>query len=190
LQAPGDITGAGSVPDGEVNSSDLLLVLTPWGEPGGAADLAPESCGDGTVDIDDYLVVNNNWGECVGEGFGGGGDDPVEILLAILDEHPGLSGPIEQIIEFLGEKRRPSTVRRRRRIIFRYPSATRTIQNQAEIVGKRRRIRTGASQGCVARPTRRAVPFAAWFCYSKGSFRLPRKGRERPGPAPKEPGIP
>jgi hypothetical protein len=97
----GDITGAGSVPDGTVNSSDLLLVMTRWGEPGGVADLDPQPCGDGTVDIDDYLVVNNNWGDCEGEGFGGGGDDPIEILLAILDEHPELASVIEEIIEYL-----------------------------------------------------------------------------------------
>lgn len=53
---PGDLNG-----DGNIDISDLLLLLAAWGEnPGHEADLN----GDGNVDVSDLLLLLSAWGPC------------------------------------------------------------------------------------------------------------------------------
>ncbi len=58
---PGDITGPGGMPDGEVNVDDLNAILSAWGQNVGVG--APEDVAnnDGLVDVDDLNVVLSNW---------------------------------------------------------------------------------------------------------------------------------
>jgi len=56
-------------PDGQVNVSDLLAVISAWGPcvgggPTCAADIAPLYVGDGTVNVNDLLNVISAWGDC------------------------------------------------------------------------------------------------------------------------------
>jgi hypothetical protein len=63
----GDLTGIQGVPDGEVDTDDLLVVINRWGDAGGVADMADINgvgCGDGIVDDFDLDVVINNRGSC------------------------------------------------------------------------------------------------------------------------------
>jgi predicted outer membrane repeat protein len=46
--------------DGNVNVSDLLVVIDQWGLTNSPADLNL----DGTVDVSDLLIVVGNWGPC------------------------------------------------------------------------------------------------------------------------------
>jgi WD40 repeat protein len=52
---PADVSG-----DGEVNVTDLTLVILAWGQTGGAADVN----GDGIVAVLDLVEVITNWGPC------------------------------------------------------------------------------------------------------------------------------
>jgi len=53
---PADING-----DGDVNVSDLLVIIDQWGESNSPADVN----GDGDVNVSDLLEVVGNWGPCV-----------------------------------------------------------------------------------------------------------------------------
>ena len=59
-EVPGDING-----DGNVNVTDLLIVINNWGACGNPnscpADVAPAPNGDDTVNVLDLLMVINNW---------------------------------------------------------------------------------------------------------------------------------
>jgi hypothetical protein len=56
LGCPADLNG-----DGVVNVSDLLVLLSAWGDnPGHAADLN----GDGVVNVSDLLLLLGSWGAC------------------------------------------------------------------------------------------------------------------------------
>ncbi len=52
---PADLDGSGAV-----DISDLIAVLTAWGNKGGPEDLD----GSGTVDFGDLLIVLDSWGVC------------------------------------------------------------------------------------------------------------------------------
>jgi hypothetical protein len=65
----GDITGPGGMPNGVVDTDDLLAVINGWGPCPAAptlcpADVALNPCPSGNVDTDDLLVVITNWGAC------------------------------------------------------------------------------------------------------------------------------
>jgi hypothetical protein len=65
---PGDFSGVGSVPDGNVGIQEFLAVLAQWGCAGACtADVAGPggTPPDGTVGIDDFLFVLANWGPCI-----------------------------------------------------------------------------------------------------------------------------
>lgn len=59
LPCPADIAPQPSG-DGEVNVSDLLLVIAEWGNPGGPADIN----NDADVNVTDLLAVIAAWGPC------------------------------------------------------------------------------------------------------------------------------
>jgi hypothetical protein len=46
--------------DGQVNVTELLMVIDQWGQMGSPADIN----GDGVVDVTDLLIVVANWGPC------------------------------------------------------------------------------------------------------------------------------
>ncbi len=52
---PGDITG-----DSDVGPTDLLIVLSEWGEAGGIGDVTD----NGLVNTEDVLLVIGSWGPC------------------------------------------------------------------------------------------------------------------------------
>ncbi len=54
---PGDING-----DGVVDSSDLLILLSAWGECADPDDCPADINGDGVVDASDLLILLSNWG--------------------------------------------------------------------------------------------------------------------------------
>jgi hypothetical protein len=62
----GDITGAGGLPNGVVDTDDLLAVINSWGVCAAPcpADISLSPCADGIVATDDLLAVINNWGAC------------------------------------------------------------------------------------------------------------------------------
>jgi hypothetical protein len=60
VPCPGDITGPGGVPDGEVNVSDLLALLAAWDTGNAAADIT----NDGIVNVNDLLKLLAAWGPC------------------------------------------------------------------------------------------------------------------------------
>ena len=55
VNCPADING-----DDVVDVSDVLAIISAWGEPGGAADVN----GDSIVDVSDLLVIISAWGAC------------------------------------------------------------------------------------------------------------------------------
>jgi len=65
-----DVWGPDDAPDGQVNVSDLLKVISDWNQTGDGtsrpiADCAPLPIGDCTVDVTDLLKVIGDWGgEC------------------------------------------------------------------------------------------------------------------------------
>ena len=46
--------------DGQVDVTELLMVIDQWGQMGSPADIN----GDGVVDVTDLLIVVANWGPC------------------------------------------------------------------------------------------------------------------------------
>jgi len=46
--------------DGNVNVSDLLIIIDQWGLTNSPADVND----DGIVDVSDLLIVSDNWGPC------------------------------------------------------------------------------------------------------------------------------
>jgi hypothetical protein len=58
---PADLTGPGGQPDGQVNVSDLFLLLANWNTAGAGATLAPP---DDVVNVADLFVLLAAWGDC------------------------------------------------------------------------------------------------------------------------------
>ncbi len=58
---PGDITGGGGVPDGQVNVDDLNAILSAWQQNVGIGDPRDLAGNDGVVNVDDLNVVLSNW---------------------------------------------------------------------------------------------------------------------------------
>ncbi len=58
---PGDITGGGGVPDGQVNVDDLNAVLSAWNTSVGVGSPIDVANNDGFIDVDDLNVVLSNW---------------------------------------------------------------------------------------------------------------------------------
>lgn len=56
-----DITGGGGTPDGNVNVSDLFLLLANWNTAGAGAELAPPT---NIVNVSDLFVLLAAWGPC------------------------------------------------------------------------------------------------------------------------------
>ncbi len=51
--------------DGEVGITDLLIVLSEWGQPSGTSDFTGiDQAPDGVVDLYDFLGVLAAWGPC------------------------------------------------------------------------------------------------------------------------------
>ncbi len=60
---PGDITGPGGTPDGQVDVDDLNAILGAWGQNVGIGDPRDVANGDGLVDVDDLNVILGAWGQ-------------------------------------------------------------------------------------------------------------------------------
>lgn len=58
---PADLTGAGNMPDGMVDVSDLFRLLANWNTNGPGADLAAPT---NIVDVSDLFVLLAAWGDC------------------------------------------------------------------------------------------------------------------------------
>lgn len=58
---PADLTGAGDMPDGMVDVSDLFRLLSNWNTNGQGADLAAPT---NIVDVSDLFVLLAAWGDC------------------------------------------------------------------------------------------------------------------------------
>jgi hypothetical protein len=58
---PADLTGPGGQPDGQVNVSDLFLLLANWNTAGQGADLAAPT---NIVNTADLFVLLAAWGVC------------------------------------------------------------------------------------------------------------------------------
>ncbi len=58
---PGDISGPGGVPDGQVDVDDLNALLSVWNTSVGIGDPRDLANDDGFIDVDDLNVVLSNW---------------------------------------------------------------------------------------------------------------------------------
>lgn len=69
-----DVTGPNDEPDGQVNVSDLLVVIGNWNQSGDGTfrpvgDCAPAPSGDCVVNVSDLLAVIGDWGsDCIDRG--------------------------------------------------------------------------------------------------------------------------
>ncbi len=61
---PGDITGPGGVPDGQVDVDDLNAILGAWDQNVGIGDPRDLANDDGIVNVDDLNVILGNWQNC------------------------------------------------------------------------------------------------------------------------------
>ena len=62
ISCVGDFIGAGGLPDGQVNVTDLLALLAAWGPC--AAPCPPDINTDGNVNVTDLLTLLAAWGAC------------------------------------------------------------------------------------------------------------------------------
>ena len=62
ISCVGDFIGAGGLPDGQVNVTDLLALLAAWGPC--AAPCPPDINTDGNVNVTDLLALLGAWGAC------------------------------------------------------------------------------------------------------------------------------
>ncbi len=63
-ECPGDVTGAGGVPDGQVDVDDLNAILAVWDTTVGVGSPLDLAGDDGIVDVNDLNVVLSNWLAC------------------------------------------------------------------------------------------------------------------------------
>lgn len=61
VSCPADLTGAGGVPDGMVDVSDLFLLLSNWNTNGPGADLAAPN---DVINVSDLFAMLSAWGDC------------------------------------------------------------------------------------------------------------------------------
>ncbi len=58
---PGDITGPGGTPDGQVDVDDLNAILSAWNTSVGIGSPIDVANNDGLIDVDDLNVILSNW---------------------------------------------------------------------------------------------------------------------------------
>lgn len=63
-ECPGDVTGSGGVPDGQVDVDDLNAILGVWDTTVGVGSPLDLAGDDGIVDVNDLNVVLSNWQAC------------------------------------------------------------------------------------------------------------------------------
>lgn len=63
-ECPGDVTGAGGDPDGQVDVDDLNAILAVWDTTVGVGSPLDLAGDDGIVDVNDLNVVLSNWLGC------------------------------------------------------------------------------------------------------------------------------